>query len=228
MRFAEDMKFPRLSALLALATVLALPVSQFAIEPLNLNTAKYEVYRYVNSGTYARDLNDAAQRANRYVARRLNKPAKPGEKRAIVFDIDETTLSNLPHMMQQDFGYIPAVWQRWVASGQAKAIAPVQVAYDMAVRANIAIFFITARKESDRPGTERNLRQVGYETWTKIYYMPNEPEPQPVRLYKTGVRRQLVAEGYTIIANIGDQESDLSGGYAERTFKLPNPFYIVN
>ncbi len=220
------MKFPRLSALLALATVLALPVSQFAIEPLNLNTAKYEVYRYVNSGTYARDLNAAALRANKYLAKRLSKPAKPGEKRAIVLDIDETTLSNLEHMKAQDFGYIPAVWQRWVASGQAKAIVPVQVGYDMAVHANIAVFFVTARKESDRPGTERNLREVGYETWTKIYFMPDEP--QPVRLYKTGIRRQLVAEGYTIIANIGDQESDLSGGYAERTFKLPNPFYIVN
>jgi len=29
-----------------------------------------------------------------------------------------------------------------------------------------------------------------------------------------------------IIANIGDQESDLAGGFAEKTFKLPNPFYI--
>jgi predicted secreted acid phosphatase len=215
----------RLPALVALAAILALPVSQFAIEPTNLNTAKYEIYRYVNSGGYVNDLTTAAQRANRYLAHRLTKPAKPGEKRAIVFDIDETTLSNLPHMMQQDFGYIPAVWSRWVASAQAKAIVPVQVGYDMAVHANVAVFFITARKESDRPGTERNLRDVGYETWTKIYFMPDEP--QPVRLYKTGIRRQLVAEGYTIIANIGDQESDLAGGFAERTFKLPNPFYLV-
>jgi predicted secreted acid phosphatase len=218
------MKFPRLSVLLTLA-LLVLPVSQFAIEPANLNTAKYEIYRYVSSGSYAQDLNAAALRANKYLARRLSKPAKPGEKRAIVFDIDETTLSNLPHMMQQDFGYVPAVWSRWVASSQAKAIIPVQVGYDMAVHASVAVFFITARKESDRPGTERNLREVGYDTWTKIYFMPDEP--QPVRLFKTGVRRQLVAEGYTIIANIGDQESDLAGGFAERTFKLPNPFYLV-
>lgn len=220
------MKFPRLSVLLALAVVLSLPASQFAVEPTNLNTAKYEIYHYVSSGNYGKDLGDAAQRAIKYLAKRLNRPAKPGEKRAIVLDIDETSLSNLPHMMAQDFGYIPAVWSRWVATGQAKAIVPVQVGYDMAVHANVAVFFITARKESDRPGTERNLREVGYETWTKIYFMPDEL--QPVRLYKTGIRRQLMAEGYTIIANIGDQESDLAGGYAERTFKLPNPFYIVN
>jgi acid phosphatase len=33
--------------------------------------------------------------------------------------------------------------------------------------------------------------------------------------------------GRTIIANIGDQMSDLNGGYAERTFKLADPFYLI-
>jgi acid phosphatase len=30
-----------------------------------------------------------------------------------------------------------------------------------------------------------------------------------------------------IIANMGDQASDLAGGHAEKTFKLPNPFYLT-
>ena len=30
------------------------------------------------------------------------------------------------------------------------------------------------------------------------------------------------------IANVGDQPSDLAGGYAERTFLLPNPFYRIH
>jgi hypothetical protein len=29
--------------------------------------------------------------------------------------------------------------------------------------------------------------------------------------------------GFTIVANIGDQASDLANGHAERAFKLPNP-----
>jgi hypothetical protein len=29
------------------------------------------------------------------------------------------------------------------------------------------------------------------------------------------------------VLNMGDQLSDLEGGYAERTFKLPNPFYWI-
>jgi hypothetical protein len=34
-------------------------------------------------------------------------------------------------------------------------------------------------------------------------------------------------QGYTIIANMGDQPSDLDGGLSERTFLLPNPFYRI-
>jgi hypothetical protein len=43
--------------------------------------------------------------------------------------------------------------------------------------------------------------------------------------FKTETRRRLQAEGRVIIANLGDQDSDLAGGFAERTFKLPGPFY---
>lgn len=28
-------------------------------------------------------------------------------------------------------------------------------------------------------------------------------------------------------ANLGDQQSDLDGGYSERNYKLPNPFYLI-
>ena len=38
---------------------------------------------------------------------------------------------------------------------------------------------------------------------------------------------KIAAMGYWIIENMGDQPSDLAGGYAERTFKLPNPFYRI-
>lgn len=45
---------------------------------------------------------------------------------------------------------------------------------------------------------------------------------------KTAARIDIESRlGYTIIANIGDQDSDLRGGHAERTFKVPNPFYFI-
>ncbi len=45
--------------------------------------------------------------------------------------------------------------------------------------------------------------------------------------FKGPVRAGIEREGYSIIANMGDQPSDLAGGHAERSFLLPNPFYRV-
>ncbi len=47
--------------------------------------------------------------------------------------------------------------------------------------------------------------------------------------YKSGTRKHIEDDlGYEIIANFGDQYSDLDGGYADRTYKLPNPTYFVS
>ena len=43
-----------------------------------------------------------------------------------------------------------------------------------------------------------------------------------VSAYKTGKRAEIEARGYTIIANIGNSPTDLVGGHAERTVKLPD------
>ena len=45
--------------------------------------------------------------------------------------------------------------------------------------------------------------------------------------YKSLERAKIAAQGYTIIANMGDQKSDLDGGHSERVFRLPNPFYFL-
>ncbi len=218
---------------LVLALTLALPSlpAQQVSEPKNLYTLKQEINAYVASGAYGREVARVAAEANQYLLRRIPrgipKHAKHSQKLAVVFDIDETTLSNLRHIQANDYGYIPKVWDAWVAAGQATAIFPVQAIYNTAVNAKVDVFFITGRKQGDAPGTERNLRQVGYENWTKIFYKPDD-FAESTRAFKIVTRRQLAAEGYLIIANIGDQQSDLAGGYAEKTFKLPNPFYLVN
>lgn len=220
----------RFPAWVALTAVLALSLAPArAREPVNLDTSKTAVRRYVDTGEYAQEVAAVALSATHYLNKRIPRGAKD-RKMAVVFDIDETTLSNAPHIIAQDFGYRDEVWDQWVKSAQARAIVPVQVAYDLAVREKVEVFFITGRSESQRAATERNLRDVGYETWTRIFFKPapaaNEKK-LTAREYKTGVRRQLTAEGYVIIANFGDQHSDLDGGYAEKTFKLPNPFYLI-
>jgi predicted secreted acid phosphatase len=45
--------------------------------------------------------------------------------------------------------------------------------------------------------------------------------------YKSGTRAYIESLGYDIVANFGDQYSDLTGGYADRAFKMPNPNYYL-
>jgi len=132
----------------------------------------------------------------------------------------------LGHMREMDFGYVPALWDQWVAEGNAPAITAVGKIYRTARQSNVTVFFISGRKVSDRPGTEKNLAAVGMSDYQQLLCKPNG-SILDTRSFKTQMRQNLEAEGWTLIANVGDQDSDLSGGAAERTFKLPNPFYLI-
>ena len=45
--------------------------------------------------------------------------------------------------------------------------------------------------------------------------------------YKSATRQHIESLGYDIVANFGDQFSDLAGRLRRRTFKLPNPNYFL-
>jgi predicted secreted acid phosphatase len=49
----------------------------------------------------------------------------------------------------------------------------------------------------------------------------------PTIQYKSGTRAYIESLGYDIVGNFGDQYSDLEGGFADKTFKLPNPNYYL-
>lgn len=70
-------------------------------EPLNLSAAKAAVLAYVDSGAYARDFAAVAARASAWIGQRADA-RRPGERLAVVLDIDETVLSNLPHMRAEE------------------------------------------------------------------------------------------------------------------------------
>jgi hypothetical protein len=107
------------------------------------------------------------------------------------------------------------------------AIEPTLQVFQKARSANVAVFFITGRPENQRAATERNLRQAGYAGYTRLFMVPNGAHFASAADFKTPVRADIERQGYTIIANMGDQASDLRGGHAEKKFLLPNPFYRV-
>ena len=163
------------------------------------------------------------------ILKRRAAKARPGEKLALVLDIDETALSNWDEEKQEDFGYIAADWNAWVKRRADTAIPGTLRLYQEAEKDKVAVFFITGRSEDEREDTAANLKAVGYTQWDGLALRAaDHPKTQTVIDYKSGERKKIAAQGYTIILNVGDQMSDLNGDpQAEKSVKLPNPFYFI-
>ena len=78
-----------------------------------------------------------------------------------------------------------------------------------------------------KKATEKNLNLAGYHHWTGLYLRPDDDKQTSIIPFKVGSRAEISKQGYTIITSIGDQQSDLKGGYAEKMIKLPNPYYLI-
>lgn len=198
----------------------------------SLVEAKRQVIAYVESGRYEAEIAAVAEQARSY----LESRAQRGGKLAIVVDIDETALSNLPSLRANDWGLIipgpcdlprgPCGLGAWIQMAKADPIKPVLALTRLARDRGVAVFFLTGRLERRRSATEANLKAAGYE-WTALILKPDDLPTKSAADFKAPERKKLVDQGYTIILNIGDQMSDLDGGFAERTYKLPNPFYFL-
>jgi acid phosphatase len=195
-------------------------------EPENLHTLKQAAIFYHDSGEYNFDQEAVAQRARDYLDTRIDQN-RNNQKLAIVFDIDETALSNYRHMLKLNFGMIPQLVVEDIEKAEDPAIEATLKLYEYAKGKGIAIFFVTGRREKLRDATQKNLKSVGYVKWDGLYLKPNDYKKKSVIPYKSSTRKLIQEKGYTIVVNIGDQFSDLAGGHAERVFKLPNPYYFI-
>ncbi|WP_225919395.1 HAD family acid phosphatase [Actomonas aquatica] len=195
--------------------------------PLNLTRAKAAVRAYYDTGAYHADVQAVADAATAWLEERV--AARTADERlAMVFDIDETVLSNYQQMVSQDFGYVPVAWEQWVEQGTAAPLEPVRAVYRRARELGVAVIFLTGRShDAEREGTLLNLERTGMTDYEQIIFKSDEDTAPTAAERKAARRAQLEAKGWTIIASIGDQESDLAGGHAEKLFKLPNPFYEI-
>jgi predicted secreted acid phosphatase len=201
--------------------------------PPNLGDLKTELIAYHDQGRWAADQARVAADAEAWLTAR----AAGGGRLAAVFDIDETSLNNWQALRANDFGFIlpgpcalprgPCGMIAWIDMSRGTAIAPSLALYRRARALGVDVFFITGRKDSLRPATERNLRDAGYTGWTALIMEPNDRHFRSAADFKAPHRAAIEAKGYRIVLNIGDQPSDLAGGYAERAFLLPNPYYRI-
>jgi hypothetical protein len=189
-------------------------------EPRNLSALKADLREYYRSGAYLADIAAVCREAEGWISRR----AAAGGRLAVVVDLDESLWSNWSYFEAQDFGYVPEAWARWVEEARAPALAPVADLVRTLPARGVAVVFLTARPERERAATLRNLRGIGLAEGARLVCQP-DGDRRANAAFKTAVRAELQTEGWVLIANLGDQESDLAGGGAERSFKLPNPFY---
>ena len=200
--------------------------------PLNLGPIKRLLLDY-HAMHYNDDVAAVFESAKEFVRQNAASSKRP----ALVMDLDETSLTNWPNLAADDFGFIadgscdmlpagPCGFNRWILKSSAEAIEPARKLFKLAKDNGVAVIFITGRPDSQRDATIINLDHVGYDGWSELHTRPDRDE-ETVQQYKTRERIKVEDEGYTIIANIGDQKSDLDGGHGGCPFKVPNPFYFI-
>jgi acid phosphatase len=197
-----------------------------------LYEAQRQVEEYIRSGRYDADFGRVVDSARAWLDTRAPTATRP----AIVLDIDETSLSNWTAYRLNGWGRVvngpcdlekgPCGLRAWQGLGRSPALAPTLALARHARDLGVAVFFISGRPAALREATVRNLREQGYEPTGVVVYPEGASFTSAVD-FKAPERRRLSEEGYTIILSMGDQDSDLQVGYAERTFKLPNPVYCL-
>jgi predicted secreted acid phosphatase len=152
--------------------------------------------------------------------------AKHPKKPTVVLDIDETTMSNWGCLDAADFDL----------SGLANCVInSTSVAFPAAKRfiaharaRKVAIAFITGAPQVVCAGRRKNLIAQGIKAPFSLTCRPASDQRDTLVPYKSAARKAIVKKGATIVLNVGDQKSDLAGGAARKTLKLPNPIYVTS
>jgi 5'-nucleotidase (lipoprotein e(P4) family) len=158
---------------------------------------------------------------------------------AILLDLDETVLDNTSYevrIIRRLGQYSQESFSDWCREINAPAIPGVGEFLEYAVEQDVAVFYYSARRESLRDCTTRNLREIGL------------PFPDASRLLlndgtSKSEYRSSIARQYRILLLVGDNLEDFVDGsrvepaarralarrYAERWGRqwivLPNPIY---
>ncbi|MFG3257921.1 HAD family acid phosphatase [Streptomyces sp. NPDC048172] len=187
---------------------------------------------------YAKQVRGIAKDARRDLEKGLGKSAKTHGKPAIVLDVDDTTLLTYNFERRIGYDFDPKAQDEYLRTTDMDPVFGMTKLVNWAHKEGITVFFLTGRKEYQRDWSVRNLKKAGYEVPVNKshFYLKDEKNPPPYLEcgddcttveYKSGTRAHIESQGYDILANFGDQYSDLKGGHAQREVKLPNPMYYL-
>jgi acid phosphatase len=191
--------------------------------PVNLTLARNAVENYYECGQYDADMNKVIAKA---ISHFKSIPAT--EKSVVIFDIDDTILSSYCDEKSIKFGYVPKLLHEWVLHADAPQIPQTFELYSYLVKRGFHIIFLTGRRHDEYDATIKNMRREGYTTFDKLIVRSIDQEKLSAQKFKANKRKELTKQGYIIVGSVGDQWSDLLGGYACYKVKLPNYRYILD
>ena len=171
------------------------------------SSAEYEasnIQTYVNAkSALDRALNDVTWTAA--IEQKDNFENKPP---AIILDIDETVLNNVPFQARSiiDGQSYPTGWLDWMLEESSDAVAGVSDFLEYSQSKGVKIFYVTNRIAVAEDATRNNLKKLGLplDTDRDVLLMKNENGWTSDKVS----RRKLVAKDYRILLLIGDQLGD--------------------
>jgi hypothetical protein len=202
---------------------------------------------FASDSNYAKEASGVAARGQHYLA---HARTSHGKTKAIILDVDDTTLATWNYEVFSNWAYNPTTNADYVNGEKFPAVPGMVSMVKGAEREGYAIFYLTGRPTTQEDATLGNLSDVaGYPKPTTLrdgedglFTKPDvtvypdylktacadDPSGKCTTIhYKSATRAHIESLGYDIVGNFGDQYSDLKGGYADQTFKLPNPNYFL-
>jgi hypothetical protein len=192
------------------------------------------------TSNYAKEVTGIEAQAKAYLQYAIHLPHhQQAGKPALIFDVDDTTLNTYDYEIAVQFGYTPASNATFVTDEAFPAVFGMPALVNWANANGYTVFFLTGRPEAQRDATMGNLANVGYTPPADAAHLFLKQPTPPAYLhcaaaptcttieYKSGTRAYIASQGYNIVADFGDQFSDLKGGNAGDEVKLPNPMYYL-
>ena len=171
------------------------------------SSAEYEasnIQTYVN----AKSALDRALNDNSWTAALEQKENFKNKPPAIILDIDETVLNNIPFQARSIINgqSYPIGWLEWMLEESSNAVAGASDFLEYAQSKGIKIFYITNRIAVAEDATRNNIKKLGLplDTDRDVLLMKNENGWTSDKVS----RRELVAKDYRILLLIGDQLGD--------------------
>jgi len=208
--------------------------------------------QFAADSNYAKEASGVAADGTRYLD---HYRSHSHATKAIVLDVDDTSLATWNYEVFSNWAYNPTTNADYVTGQKFPAVPGMVAMAQAAEREGYAIIFLTGRPTTQEDATLGNLTADGigvdagfpkpttlkdgedglftkpavadYPDYLKTACAADPNGSCTTVHYKSATRAHIESLGYDIVANFGDQFSDLEGGHADRTFKLPNPNYFL-